>query len=230
MIKAVLFDLDNTLTDFMKMKRAACAAAVRAMVGAGLKLNQKRALELLFKLYGRYGIEYGRIFQRFLERVGTKVDYRTLAAGIVAYRRAQGALLKPYPHTAETLAALRAAGLKLGIVSDAPRLKVWIRLCELGLQHFFDIVVTAADVRAKKPSAAPFLFALRALKMKADEVLMVGDIPARDIAGAKAAGLKSCLAAYGNNRSAGLKGPRADYTIKTIAQLRGVIEAENSRR
>ena len=37
-IKAVLFDIDNTLIDFMKMKKECCRAAIDAMISAGLKI------------------------------------------------------------------------------------------------------------------------------------------------------------------------------------------------
>ena len=40
MIKGVIFDFDNTLMDFMKMKRAAVEAAVEAMIDAGLLLQK----------------------------------------------------------------------------------------------------------------------------------------------------------------------------------------------
>ena len=41
MIKAILFDVDNTLIDFMKMKRKSCEAAVETMISAGLKMKKK---------------------------------------------------------------------------------------------------------------------------------------------------------------------------------------------
>ena len=41
MIKAVFFDLDNTLIDFMKMKEVSIVAAVEEMISEGLKLDKK---------------------------------------------------------------------------------------------------------------------------------------------------------------------------------------------
>ncbi|HLD78034.1 MAG TPA: hypothetical protein VJB16_03305, partial [archaeon] len=73
MLKAVLFDLDNTLFDFMRMKRESCAAAVEAMVDAGLGLGAAEATKLLFQLYDRYGIEHSRIFQEFLKEVSKRM-------------------------------------------------------------------------------------------------------------------------------------------------------------
>src|SRR6266550_2077969 len=50
-IRAVIFDLDNTLTDFMKMKRAAIDAAVDGMIDAGLKLSREEASARIYRVY-----------------------------------------------------------------------------------------------------------------------------------------------------------------------------------
>ncbi len=47
MIKAVIFDLDNTLVDFMSMKRQAVTAAITAMIDAGLGLTVPEAKSAL---------------------------------------------------------------------------------------------------------------------------------------------------------------------------------------
>jgi len=87
MIKAVLFDLDNTLIDFMKMKKHSCSAAIDAMIGAGLHIEHDKAIKVLFGLYDKYGLEEKTIFQKFLNKITGKVDHKILANGIVAYRR-----------------------------------------------------------------------------------------------------------------------------------------------
>ena len=97
MIKNIFFDLDNTLVDFMGVKKRCCVAAVDAMIEEGLKLNRKDALRILFELYDNYGIEYDKIFQKFLMRVIHKIDYKILAKAIYAYRKVQLKHLKPYP-------------------------------------------------------------------------------------------------------------------------------------
>ena len=45
MIQAVIFDLDNTLLDFMRMKKQSCEAAISAMIDAGLDMKKEKALE-----------------------------------------------------------------------------------------------------------------------------------------------------------------------------------------
>ena len=221
MLKAVLFDLDNTLIDFMKMKRMSCEAAISAMIDSGLEMNKGKAYKLLFKLYGEHGIEHQQIFQVFLRRVLGRVDYKILANAVTAYRKVQVGFQEPYPHIRPTLIALQKRGLKLGVVSDAPRLKAWLRLAEMNLTHFFDVVVTLDDTGKRKPNRKPFRVALARLGLGAGEVLYVGDNPVRDIKGAKSVGLYTALAEYG--RVFPRKGVRPDFTLQRADTLLKII-------
>ena len=53
------------------------------------------------------------------------IDYRILANGIIAYRRAREASLVLYPHVRVTLFELMKRGIRLAVVSDAPRKEAW---------------------------------------------------------------------------------------------------------
>ncbi len=222
MIKAIIFDLDNTLIDFMRLKKSSIDAAVTAMISAGLKMSKDEATKALFELYNTYGIEYQEIFQRFLEKTNKAVDYRILAAGIVAYRKLQSGLLEPYPKVMHTLMKLKEKGLKLAILSDAPRLKAWIRLTEMRLADFFDVVIAFEDTGKTKPSREPFIKVLKELGMGAGECVMVGDWPERDVRGAKAAGIMTVFARYGATKD--IKDSGADYEINGIEEVLGVVE------
>ncbi len=221
MIKAVIFDLDNTLIDFMTMKKLSCDAAVSAMIGAGLNVNKEKAMKELFELYDKYGLEEKTIFQKFLKKIAKKIDYEILASGIVAYRRVRIGFLEPYPHVSEVLFELKQRGIKLAIVSDAPRLKAWIRLVSMKINHLFDVVVTFEDTKELKPSNKPFMIAFNKLKVKSSECLMVGDRPEKDIKGAKKLGMLTCFAKYGNPKA---KGSDADYEINDIKELLEIVE------
>ena len=91
MIKAVIFDLDNTLVDFMSMKRLAVSAAINSMIDAGLRLTPAEAQARIDAIYKEKGIEFQNVFDHLLYDVFRKVDYKILSAGVIAYRRAREA-------------------------------------------------------------------------------------------------------------------------------------------
>jgi putative hydrolase of the HAD superfamily len=230
MIRAILFDLDMTLIDFMEMKRRSCEAAVSAMTDAGLCIDKDKAMRIIFEMFDKHGYEYHLIFQKFLRKVCGTVDPKVLAAGIVAYRRVKLGYLEPYPGVNSTLLHLKERGIRLAIVSDAPRLKAWMRLTATRLADFFDVVVTSEDTGAFKPSKKPFLLALKKLKIRPDECLMIGDWPERDIIGAKKLGIPTCFARYGYHQRRKVRDSGADYEISKFADLIGIIAKLNRRQ
>lgn len=225
MIKAVIFDLDNTLVDFMAMKRQAVDAAIHAMVDAGLQLSLDDAKERIDKIYKEKGIEFQNVFDQLLYGVFKKVDYKILSAGIIAYRRAREAALVPYPHVYMTLTELLKMGLKLAVISDAPAREAWLRLSYLNFHHLFDLVLTFDDTGERKPSPAPFKKALKLLGLKPHETLMVGDWAERDMVGAAKVGMKTVFARYGD--TFGTIESHADYDINDISELISILKKEN---
>jgi putative hydrolase of the HAD superfamily len=220
MIKAVLMDLDNTLIDFMKMKRQASEAAVDGMMTAGLKMSKKKALETLYRLYKRHGIEHQSIFNEFLREVEGGVDTRLLAAAVVAYRKSKGGMLQPYSNVVPTLSKLKKK-YKLAIVTDAPKFQAWTRLYELGIEKFFSFVLTPEDTGNTKPSGIPFKVAMEMLNIKPHEIAVVGDWISRDIIPAKSLGMRTILAKYGQVwKEAG----KADYEIRKFSEIAGCLK------
>ncbi len=222
MIRGVIFDLDNTLVDFMKMKELCIKAAVNAMKDAGLDMPDDEATKKLFAIYDSKGIEYQMIFDDFLKEEYGKVDYKLQAAGIHAYRRQRIAALVTYPNVSSTLIKLIKKGIKLGVVSDAPRPQAWLRLVQLDLHHFFDSVVTFDDTGVRKPDSKPFIKCLDELGLKPEESLMVGDWPERDMVGAGAVGMKTVFARYGDVFET-VKS-NADYEINDFTEILGVVD------
>lgn len=225
MIKAVVFDLDNTLVDFMKMKRRSIEEAIPAMIDAGLSITIEDANKVIDDIYKEQGIEYQQVFDMFLQRTLNKVDYKILSAGIVAYRRAREASLIPYPHVYSTLNKLLKMGIKMGILSDAPTKEAWLRLAYLNFHHIVDAVVTFEDTGERKPNAAPFLMVMKRLEVKPEETLMVGDWAERDIVGAKNVGMKTAFARYGDTFNT--ESHDADYELKDISSIVDIIIQEN---
>jgi len=226
MIKAVVFDLDNTLVDFMKMKEMAVEGAVEAMIDAGLPLRKEDAIKKIYEIYDREGIEDQKVFDKFLSETFGRIDYKILAAGIVGYRKAKEAALVLYPHVHYTLMELLKMGKRLAVISDAPKLQAWTRLAQTGLHHYFEVVVTFDDTGKRKPDPEPFIFALDKLNVRPEESIMIGDWAERDIIGAKTIGMVTVFARYGNTFDTRISG--ADYEVDDIQELLTIIKELDS--
>jgi putative hydrolase of the HAD superfamily len=225
MIKAIVFDLDNTLVDFMRMKYRAIEAAVKAMIDAGLDYPNEIIRKKIDEIYSEKGIEYQQVFDILLNQLTGKIDFKILSSGIVAYRTAREAELNTYPKVVPTLISLIKLSIKLGVVSDAPAREAWLRLSYIGLHHIFDEVVTFDDTHERKPSPVPFNAILAKLRVKPEEALMVGDWAERDVVGAKNIGMKTAFARYGDTFETKEHG--ADYEINDISELISIVKEVN---
>ena len=226
LIKGVIFDLDNTLLDFMQMKQFAVKAAIKGMIEAGLLIDKDQSYAEIISIYEKFGWENQKVFDVFIEKQIGHVEHKFLAAGIVAYRRAREANLMAYPNVNKTLMALAKMGIKLGVVSDAPSREAWMRLYYLNLHHVFDPVLTFDDTGVRKPSPKPFEMALEIMKSTPDEVLMIGDWPERDVVGAKQIGIKTIFARYGD--TFGTVDSGADWDVNDIYELVDIVKELNS--
>ena len=225
-IKGVIFDLDNTLLDFMKMKEVAVKSAIRGMIEAGLEIDEVKSYKDIISIYEEFGWENQKVFDVFLTKSIGYVDNKFLAAGIVAYRRAREANLLAYPNVNRTLVNLTKLGIKLAVVSDAPSREAWMRIYYLNLYHFFDAVITFDDSGERKPSSIPFEMALKKLKLKPQDSLMIGDWPDRDVVGAKQIGMRTAFAVYGD--TFGTKYSGADWDIQDISEIITIIKQINN--
>jgi len=226
LVRAIVFDLDNTLTDFMRMKDDAITAAIDGMIDAGLRLPREAVRARIDAIYQEQGLEYQKVFDQLLESELGRIDPKILASGIVAYRRARESALVLYPHVQMTLLELTKRGIRLGVVSDAPQAQVWLRLCSLSLQHVFDAVVTFDDTGERKPSPAPFRAVLHQLRVDPAEALMIGDWAERDVVGAKSLGMKTVFARYGD--TFGTRESGADFDVDDVFELVAIVDALNA--
>ena len=225
MIKAIIFDLDNTLLDFVKMKQFSDKPAITAMNEAGLEVDEKKAYEDIFDLYMERGWENQQVFDDYLNQTVGEVSNKILAAGIVSYRRAREATLLVYPNVNKTLIQLIKMGINLAVVSDAPSREAWMRLYYLNLHHVFDPVLTFDDTGVRKPSPKPFQMALDYLKIKPNEAIMIGDWPERDVVGAKEIGMKTIFARYGD--TFGTVDSGADWDVNNVYEVVNIIKELN---
>lgn len=223
-IRAILFDLDNTLIDFTQMKEEACKTAVRAMIAAGLNMEEKEAYTQLMETYFALGLESDSAFTHFLKQVD-QFDHKLLATAINEYLKAKTNFVKPYPGVERVLQELHQKGIVLIILTDAPKTKAYQRLLMMGIEPYFRFIVGFEDTNSTKQTGLPLLRTVDLLKKEVQdiatsEILMVGDSMTRDLAPAKRLGLQTALAKYGQREK---ENGVPDYELTSIHDLTKIV-------
>jgi putative hydrolase of the HAD superfamily len=135
----------------------------------------------------------------------------------------------PYPCIHDLVARLSARGIGLAVVTDARRQNAARRLARAGLLHAFDCVVTPDESGRPKPAPDSFLLALERLGAPAEDAVMVGDSLRRDISPAKAIGIRTVYAAYGDPLYAGVSPPAADHVALSPDDLLVLLDGSAER-
>jgi putative hydrolase of the HAD superfamily len=211
-IKAIVFDIDNTLfpsNDFAELARR---NAITAMIEAGMDVDENTAYKKLHHVIDRYGPNYPKHFNALLKELGLPYDPKIVAAGIVAYHQAKTSIFH-YPDVPKTLLSLRERGYKLCVASEGRALKQWDKLIRLGLHNIFHEVFVTPKKTEQFYASIP-----EKLNLKPQEIMMVGDRLDKDIFPAKSIGIVTVLISRNHG------GEGADYSIKNFAELLKIIE------
>lgn len=109
------------------------------------------------------------------------------------YQSAICAQAELIPQAHEVVAQVKAAGFKLGLVSNTMFTGAAhvADLERFGLLDYFDALVFSADVNKWKPTAAPFLHVLETLGVTGETAVYVGDDPDSDVVGGRRAGMRT---------------------------------------
>ncbi len=193
MIKAVFFDIDDTLYDTSGFAKLARKAALNAMIDAGLPLSSDDAYTLLREIIKEYGSNYNKHFNILTKKVFGEEKPLLIALGMITYHNVKFALLRLFPQTKRTLIYLKQKGYVLGVISNGITIKQWEKLIRLDLHPFFDYVITSEEAGVEKPDKRIFELALEKMGCKAEESVMIGNKFNEDIMGALNAGISAIL-------------------------------------
>lgn len=205
-IEAVLFDFDGTLGTY----RSHLGEYIAAAAEHGVTVTAEALAATLEDAWrewqtpegvahaassaseARYNAEVrSRLHIARLAAAGATGDLEAIAVRICELECAPAAF-EVYADTPPALGRLKAAGLRVGIVSN----HVW-RLPEvveaLGLGPLVDFVVTSARAGYRKPHPEIYRLSLEAAGCSPEAALFVGDSPSHDVEGPRAAGMHAVL-------------------------------------
>jgi putative hydrolase of the HAD superfamily len=196
-LRAVVFDLDDTLTDHRSLQLEVEEEIVR-LVGGQVPEHEaeafgRRHLANLDGFYARWmrgeldepGYHRARLTDA-LEPWCVPDD--ALVARYVELKRRTTTEVRRARGAAGAVAAVRAAGLRVGVLTNGMTDLQRGKLRRIGLAGAVDVFATSQDVGAVKPEAEAFAAVAGRLGVAPHEAAMIGDNPVNDIAGALGAG------------------------------------------
>ncbi len=210
--QAILFDLDNTLCNFVEAKQAACKAVID-MVAAG-------SADDLFAYFLRpvHGFENPAHIRDYL------VDINWFSEDFFPeiterYEDVKIRHIRQYEGVTMTLEKIASLGIRMAVVTDAQTSQAEKRLKKAEIEHFFPVLVTPEISGKRKPSHDSFLLALQCLGTTTRETWVVGDSVRREIIPGNELGMTTVHAAYGDWMDFRDPGGVPGHTIWSFTEL-----------
>ncbi|HML76030.1 MAG TPA: HAD family hydrolase [Anaerohalosphaeraceae bacterium] len=242
-VEAILFDLGQTLLEFSKLRtNRLFAVSVRASYAWLKQHSQPVPFFLRYRLKHLFGLYLHLIYSTL---TGNDFDSLELLKGYgkrygftlsdQQYKELNWIWYEPLskvaftePNLKETLIALRAMGLKLGIVSNTFVNKDSLQrhLAQVGILGFFPVQLYTCDFPYRKPDPRIFLDAARQIDVEPARILFVGDRIDTDIKGSIAAGMRPVFKRIHANWHKTV--PAGVIEIQKIADLPEVVRQLNS--
>ena len=185
-MKAVLFDLDDTLYPEIDFVRSGFRAVARYLTSR-YNLDEDslyRQMLVLLQEEGR-----GKVFNRLLDSLDLCTEERVKL--LVYLYRAHIPTIRLYEDVLPILEHLRSRQIRLGIVTDGMASVQRRKITALGLNELFDALICTDELGQEfwKPSPIPFKVALALLGMCPSESVYVGNDPAKDFGGPNEIGM-----------------------------------------
>lgn len=216
-IRAVIFDLDDTLYDESEyVDQAFENTAVSLADRIGMPGRKEEFYRRMLELTERHG--RGKVFDMLCGETGIRVPVSEL---VQVYRDTKP-VLQLYPDAELLLQSLEDRGIKTGLITDGCRRVQHAKITALGLDARLDSVIVTDDFGICKPQEAAYEKCLQALNCIPEEAVYVGDNPRKDFIGARALGMKTVRIVRQKGMYMGLRaepGWEADRCIRSLKEL-----------
>lgn len=130
---------------------------------------------------------------------------------------------KPFPGVIAGLDALKAAGFRLGCITNKVARYTEPLLKGIGLAQYFDIVLSGDSLPEKKPHPLPLLHSAQFFGVPIEKLLLIGD-SLNDAVAARAAGCPVFCVPYGYNHGEPVDGLDLDAVIADLPAAMKLIK------
>ena len=231
-VDIVFFDLDDTLYSTTVFSERARRAAIAAMIAQGLEVTEDEGYAELSEVVTEFRSNYPHHFERLLDRLGSerfpgRNPAVLVAAGIVAYHSVkEGDGMVLLPDVADVLWALKAAEVRLGVVSAGLHIKQAEKLLRLRVVDYFDpsAIFFTDQMGISKPNPKLFTKACDLAGVAPERAIYIGDRPAHDIVPARHAGMHTVHYTGAAGKYASEHADvQPDYRLQDLRQLLPIL-------
>ncbi|UCC92631.1 MAG: HAD family hydrolase [Thermoplasmata archaeon] len=229
-VRAIIFDLDDTITNFMAAADAAFMSAFSDIAeenGVDVEDLHARYMELFEEFYtlhleGHVTLEEFRAyrFSRAFELVGLPVDDSFLDL-TVDFQYYYDHELETFPGACDVLRELDER-YPLGLITNGPTDPQWRKINKFNLSEIFEVILVSGQLGISKPDPRIFDVALEGLRVAPEETVMVGNSLEHDHQGAMNAGIRFIWANH-TGRALPDGWPEPDHTVGSFAELRDLL-------
>jgi len=136
--------------------------------------------------------------------------------------------LQKLPYLDEVLSELKRRGFKLGVITNTTVSReehVREALRRIDVEKYFNLIVTSVDVGHDKPDERIFMTALRKLRVKPQEAVVVGNRVSTDIVGGNRMGMRTILLRWNKRYPEKITSPEEQptLTIKSLKELPKIL-------
>jgi len=226
MIKAIFFDIDDTLYSTTAFAEHARVAALESLRAHGVRPSLEALQRELNEVISEFSSNYNNHFDKLLLRL-TKHDLPQanpailIAAAVQAYHDAKQTHLKPFEDVPPLFQSLAKTDLIRGIITAGLQIKQAEKLLRLNLYPYVTptAIFISDQIGISKPNPKLYLKALSDTGIAPEEAIYIGDHPLHDIDPANQVGLNTILANRGTKYS-GVEGKtKPHHTIGNFNEL-----------
>lgn len=245
-IQAVFFDMGGTIERLsasreLRLQATPALQELLRSVGIHLPLTSEQLYEVVmqgWKRYHAWAIETEeelapvRVWQEYILAgyPATHVALEAHAEDLMVFLEMNYYQREMRPEMPQVLEAIKAMGLKIGLISNVCSLgQVCLSLEKYGIRHYFDPIILSSEYGRRKPDPSIFHQAARLANAPTSQCVYIGDRIARDILGARRAGFRLAVQiCHDYDHGEADRGAKPDAVITQMTELLPIIQAEQA--
>jgi len=177
-LKGIIFDLDDTLYLEYDYVCSGFRAVSRHIAQLEAHLTGQAVYELLLETFHTY--DRTKVFDTVLKKLGQNADGQIIQELIMKYRCHRPTL--DLPEGSKKILEKLSGKYKLGLITDGTLPGQRLKVESLGIEQYFDSIIYTETLGRQywKPSLAPFKKTAETLQLNHEDLIYIGDNPAKD--------------------------------------------------